>query len=135
MDEIFIDSDAFIALNDTSDSLHKKATKTIELLVKKRSHLYTSTHIILEVTTIISQHIGHNQAINFLELVRDGNITILHLTKETVLNGEKIFKKQTSKNVSLADCWSFSIMNHLNIKEAFTFDKDFKKNGFTLITE
>ena len=38
-----------------------------------------------------------------------------------------------SKKMSLVDCVSFDVIRRLGIKFVFTFDKHFKKQGFTCI--
>ena len=39
---------------------------------------------------------------------------------------------QNNRNVSLVDCLSFEIMDSLEIKYAFAFDRHFEENGFTI---
>ena len=133
--KVFIDSDAFIGLNDSSDALYKKAMLISQILLDHSAQLYTGTNVISEVTTILSQRIGHSHAVSFLKMIRTSNITILHPEPKLVMEAEDIFAQQKSKNVSYADCVSFALMKKSGIEIAFSYDRDFKKNGFKLISE
>lgn len=134
-DKVFIDSDAFIALNDASDNLHEKAEELSVFLVQKQTALYTSTNVVLEVATMLSQRFGHAKGVNFLKMIRGGELTVVHPTEEIILTAEEIFKKQTSKNVSYSDCVSIAVMSDLEIETVFSFDRDFKKNNLNLLIE
>ena len=132
---VFVDSSIYFALNNLADPHFRKAHFLAKKLQEKSVRLFTATHILLEVTTLLSQRIGHEIAVKFLDDIRDGETTILHPSEYLILEGESLFKKQKSKNVSYADCMSFAIMRERNIKVAFSFDQDFKKNGYQLLQD
>ncbi len=44
------------------------------------------------------------------------------------------FKKHSHRRLSLTDCVSFALMRFLGIKEALTFDDDFRKANFLAIS-
>lgn len=129
---VFVDSDIFIALNDCSESNHTKAEKAAQVLFDKKIRLVTATNVLLETATLLSQRISHDKAISFLRELRSSEMLIEHPKVETILHAEQIFIRQTSKNVSYSDCVSFAIMRESGINVAFSFDRDFKKNGFSL---
>lgn len=135
IDQVFVDSNVFIALNDPTDSLHNRATKLSSYLSKKHIQFFTSTNVLLESVTLLSQRLSHQEAVDFLDSVRTGSITIIHPNESLVFEGEEIFRKQKSKNVSYADCLSFAIMQEREIRYAFSFNQDFAKNGFKLIED
>ena len=135
MENIFVDADVLIGLNDNFDPLHEKAIQLSKVLYKKSVSLVTGTNILIEVVTLLSQRLGHKKAVEFLAELRSGNTKVIHPSQETVFEAEEIFKRQTSKNVSYSDCVSFAIMRDQKIRVAFSFDRDFKKNGFTLLEE
>ena len=132
---IFIDTDVLIAIQNELDPLSTRAKKIIDLLQNSNSRFITGTNVIAEVATIISQRFNHLQAVDFLETIRNGDIEIIHPDQKLIFEAEKIFIKQTSKNVSYADCISFAIMINREVDTAFTFDSDFKKNGFVLLED
>ena len=135
MTKFFIDTDAFIALNDESDLLHQKANKIWQklALLKEKYSAYTSTNVLLETLTIVSQRLGKMKAIQLLGELRSGAFIVIHPSESTVFEAEKIFCRIKSKNVSYADCLSFAVMKQKKINLIFSFDKDFKKMGFSLL--
>lgn len=85
MDTVFIDSDSFIALNDTSDTIHEQAIQLNAMLHEKKTALFTGTNVLMEVATILSQRVSHKKAVEFLQLIRQGVITVIHPDKRAYI--------------------------------------------------
>lgn len=136
MAKFFIDTDVLLAISDRDDSLHQKAKKIWQRLslVEEKYLPYTSTNVLLETLTIVSQLLGKKKAVQLLEELRSGAFIIIHPGQGTVLEAEKIFSQIKSKNISYADCLSFAIMREQKMKLVFSFDRDFKKMGFKLLS-
>ena len=130
---IFIDTSAFVALRNPADPNHKKALKFSLKLEAAQSQLLTSNYVLAETYTVISQKVGKPQAISFKEDF-DPSIQTTRVDENLEEVAWKIFKEIESKNVSYVDCTSFAIMKTFNIKQAFSFDEDFKRLGFSLLT-
>lgn len=130
---IFIDTSAFVALRNPADPNHKKALKLSLNLETAQARLLTSNYILAETYTVISQKVGKPQAISFKEDF-DPSIQITRVDENLEEMAWEIFKEIKSKNISYVDCTSFAIMRTFNIKQAFAFDDDFKKAGFSLLT-
>ena len=128
--KIFIDADAFIAFNNLSDALHKKAVDTLKQLSKGKFRYYTSLNVLMEAVTIVNQKVGKKQAVLLLRELRSGNYAIINPSQREVLLTEDLFKSIKSKNVSYSDCLSFIFMKANNIDWVFSFDIHFKKQGF-----
>lgn len=47
--------------------------------------------------------------------------------------GIEKMKKQTSKNISLNNCVYFAVVDQLLIDQVFSFDKHWRKNGYSLL--
>lgn len=133
MIKIFIDSDFLVALNDEDDSLNKKATALLERVRQIESSSYLSTNILLEALTIISQSVGKKYAIDLLDELRSSRYEIVNPDDDLVSRAEDIFGEIKSKNVSYSDCVSFAVMRAYAIEWVFSFDADFKKQGFKRI--
>jgi len=129
MTNIYIDTDALIALNDVSDALHKKATKILKDLASQKITAYLGTNVLLETLTIISQRLGKNQANELLNELRSGKYKIITPDNKLTLKAEEIFRSVKSKNISYSDCISFAITKEHNIKHVFSFDIHFKQQG------
>lgn len=130
--KVFIDTNVFVALKDDTDSTHKRALKLLEILVKQKNPLFTSSDIIAESLTVISRKLGKDEAMEFLKELKTYAKEIFideSIHKET----RRFFAKVKSKNISFIDCSSVIAMKRNKIKYIFSFDEDFKKMGVELL--
>jgi predicted nucleic acid-binding protein len=125
---VFVDSNYFIALFNTSDALHSEATSIAESMVDQNVRLYISNYIMIEVLTVLSQRVGKRAATLAIDsLSNDEQIKTIHITKELHQQSLDIFRSMEPKNVSLVDCSILAILDYVNIKQLLTFDiTDFK---------
>lgn len=128
--KLLIDADAFVALYNTSDINHKLALKIAKALSLAKIRLFTSDPAYGEVITVISQNIGHRDAVEFAEDISKSNIGIVEIDGKLRQKGLSIFKKQTSKNARFTDCLNMAILKKENLAIIFSFDEHYKKNGF-----
>lgn len=128
----FVDADVFVSLANKADTNHGWAITVSEALVKKDIPLVTSGYAFGEAVTVISQQLGRNIAMGSAEaIVR--SISIIDPDEEVRLCALDLFGAQTSKNVRFTDCVNMILMKDLDIKEIFSQDKHYKKNGFLRI--
>jgi len=130
---IFIDADAFIALNVGPDFHHKKAVSLLAKLKKTEERLVTSWDVVDEVATKISYFSEKKTAVLFLSLVLKGEILVVFPDSKLARMARKVFQRQRSKRVSLTDCMNMVIAREKGIKMFFSFDKVYLKNGFELL--
>lgn len=129
---VFIDTSAFVALNNPQDFNYKRIIEILEKAKKEKFIYITSNYIIAETLTVISQRISHTRAVNFFEKDLEG-IDIKHIAPELESDAFNIFKGASSKNLSFVDCTSFALMNTYRINIVLGFDQHFKKHGFKLL--
>jgi predicted nucleic acid-binding protein len=55
--DVFVDSNYFIALFNVSDTLHAEASALAENMVNRDVRLYISNYVMLEVLTVLSQRV------------------------------------------------------------------------------
>lgn len=130
---IFVDSDAFVALIKEDDSNHTKAQNILNGILQTHDAIFiTSNYVFSEVVTVISQRIGHEEAVHFIETITtpDYYIEMKRISKELEQMAIDFFKKQTSKNVSFVDCTNMAVMTSYQIDDVFSFDSVYKTNGF-----
>lgn len=134
---IFVDADAFVATVKESDTTHKKALKLLDILIQQSAMLITSNYVISETITVISQRVGHVEAVIYIEQMQSGNNLFLinRVDEEIEEEAIEIFKKQTSKNTSFVDCVNMAFMRQHNIDVIFSFDQIYRKNGFKLVKD
>jgi hypothetical protein len=127
---IFIDTSAFLAIENREDSYHESALEFRDACLKSRRIFVTSDYVLDESYTIIRLRAGHDIAVQFGEALRTSQfIHIEHVTPEIIEDAWKIFKTYGDHAFSFTDCTSFALMEHLNISTAFAFDAHFREYG------
>lgn len=134
---LFIDTSAFIAIEDTDDENHNPALEYREKIRDGETpfvRLYTSNYIIDESLTLLRMKCGHEVAVAFRETTQASKlINILWVDEATEKNAWEIFKKNSDKDFSFTDCTSFALMKREAIRTAFTFDKHFSQYGLKVV--
>jgi len=134
---LFIDTTAFIALEDKDDKKYETALNYKQKIQNAQARfriLYTSNYILDEVFTLVRLKLSHPAAVALGETIKHSKILkTLRITPETENNAWNIFKKYNDKNFSFTDCTSFALMEQEAISTAFTFDKHFQQYGFQTV--
>jgi uncharacterized protein len=132
LEDIFVDSSAWIALADRGDSHHKSAADACPSILKNYKALVTSNLIIAETYIVLLKELGHKAALEFLERIKASpRILKISSNEDVETEAEKILSKYLDQDFSYTDAVSFVIMKRQGIKKAFSFDKHFKIAGFT----
>jgi len=128
---IFIDTSAFLALEDESDQYHEDALQFREhVLRKERYEMITTLYILDETLTLIRFRIGIRASIDFSKKIRKSKVVkIVQVSREIEEKALDIFERYEDKDFSFTDCVSFVVMWELGIKEAFAFDEHFNQMG------
>jgi uncharacterized protein len=130
---LFVDTSAWLALNDKNDQYHGEAVSRSALIKEQKIHLVTSEYIFDETITIIRYRVSHRAAVMFGDALMSSTITSIEdITDEERLKAWVLFKKYRDKELSFTDCTSFALMMKLKLQKAFTFDDHFKQVGFEL---
>ena len=134
MKKIFIDANAWIALNNKRDQFHNKALRLNKKLLKERCYYITTNFVLDETYTGLLMKVGHFAALDFGERIRNSKITtIIHVTEEIEYDSWNLFKQYSDKFFSFTDCTSFVVMRQLDIIESFTNDHHFEQIGFSIL--
>ncbi|OGY25492.1 MAG: hypothetical protein A2Z11_03635 [Candidatus Woykebacteria bacterium RBG_16_43_9] len=127
---VLVDTDAFVALRDNKDYNHNTASVIAAHLKENQATLFTSSFSFGEAITVISQKLGRTDVLAFIDKFPETDVIRIDIGNVLIEKGIDIFKSQTSKNVSFTDCVNMAVMKEEDIKEIFSFDKIYKKNGF-----
>ena len=133
MPPVFLDTSAFFALLDAEQRFHDDAKRTWDRLLAGvrggQQRLLTHHAIIVESSVLTARRLGI-QAVRHLH---DGLLPVA----EVVWIDEKLHRRATAamfaagrRQVSLVDWLSFEVMRDRRIRHAFTYDGDFKEQGF-----
>lgn len=130
--DVFVDASAFVALNNVGDAHARDSVQIFEKLQKQSAHLLTTNFVMAEALTVISLRAGRANAVDFGRTIRK-DVDVIRITEmEEGLAFER-FANITQKDVSFVDCLSFVVCEQRDVKDVFTFDKDFAKQGFRLM--
>jgi predicted nucleic acid-binding protein len=90
--------------------------------------------ILIESHALILSVLGRRQAAQFLKDMQESHTVIVRVRASDEARAQQILFQYEDKNFSFADAISFAVMERLEIRLAFTFDRDFAQNGFTVLT-
>ena len=131
LEDIFVDSSAWIALADKDDSHHKQAASSYLPIFKNHKTLITSNLVVAETYIVLLKELGHKAAIEFLERIKASPRILKIFSNENIeAEAEGILAKYIDQEFSYVDAVSFVIMKRQKIKRAFCFDKHFVTAGF-----
>ncbi len=132
LEDIFVDSSAWIALIDKDDSHHREAASSYPSIFKNHKNLVTSNLILAETYILLLKELRHKIAIEFLERLKTSpRILKIYSTETIETEAEMILRKYMNQDFSYTDAVSFVIMKRQKIRRAFSFDKHFVTAGFT----
>lgn len=127
---IFVDTSAFLAIENRRDTYHAKALRFKDKCLKTGEILVASDYVLDESYTIIRLRAGHTISVQFGEALRTSLlIRIEHVTQKIIDEAWHIFKTFADHDFSFTDCTSFMLMESLNINTVFTFDAHFREYG------
>ena len=125
---ILVDSDALFALNSQKDANFKKAKQIAKSLTQKNFDFAISNFVLAETVTLLNYRIGHRKAVIFLTKLAKDQFPIITIDQDLENLTYKIFRKQTSKNVSVTDCANMAVLKRFGWETIFSFDKIYLKN-------
>ena len=131
---IFVDTGAWIAIEDVIDKNHAKALKFRDKLRNEKKRLITTSYVLDETYTFLLIHIGYEKTLLFhdrIQRMRQGGILdIIHISEQIEEESWGAFERFNSdKKWSFTDCTSKVVMNSLGINKVFTFDFHFEQMG------
>ena len=131
---IFVDTAAFLAIENRHDSHHAKAVHFRDSCLKSGRALITSDYVLDETYTVLRVRAGHHIAVQFGEAIRASRFLQIEFVSPDIIEASwKLFKDFPDHDFSFTDCTSFVLMERLHIVSAFTFDSHFREYGrFTI---
>ncbi len=130
---VFVDTSAWLALNDRNDQYHHKAVATSLEVKRQRIEFITSEYIIDESITLLRYRVSHKAAVIFGDsLFSSRIIRIEDVTENIRSTAWEMFRRYGDKELSFTDCTSFVLMKNIRLQRAFTFDEHFRQMGFEI---
>ncbi len=129
MARLFVDTGAFYAIADRSDAHHLDATRTFKERLAE-DELVTTDHVLMETWFLICSHLHLGAAMRFWHAMEKGVVTILGVTSVDLWRGREIAVGWPDQDFSIVDCTSFAVIERLDIRRAFAFDRHFRAIRF-----
>ena len=133
--KIFIDTGAWVALENKKDIHYEQAITFKDEIKNKRYRLYTSNFVLDETCTLLLANVGYEKTIESIKRIRalrdKGLLHVIQVTEDIEDCAWLIFERfNKDKFWSFTDCTSKAIMEMLDITESFSFDRNFEQMGF-----
>ncbi|MBI2028921.1 type II toxin-antitoxin system VapC family toxin [Candidatus Gottesmanbacteria bacterium] len=133
---VIADADAIVAQVSPNDSLHLKAVKTAENLVKTNAQLLYPVTAVIEATTHIQRVLNSGAtAYGTAAAFTDSNVSVIEVNQETLKHAMQFFSPTTSKKNTIYDCIVAALAEENDADAIFSFDKFYKSKGFKLASD
>ena len=131
---VYVDASAFVAVFFERDQRHEEAKAALADLRSSKRRLVTASDVFDETVTALRRWAGYERAVMAGEMLRTSVLVdIVSLDDDLRETGWRLFRKHRLPGLSLTDCTSFATMQLLRVRQAFTFDDDFRKAGFSAL--
>jgi hypothetical protein len=131
---VFLDTSAWLALTNKSDTFHAKAKKARSKLLKAKSKCYVTDYVIVEVANSLSRNPWRAASIQLINSIHSSdNIEIIRIDQDIYDEAWNLYSSRKDKEWGLTDCTSFVVMKRYAIGDAFTNDHHFEQAGFNLL--
>ena len=129
--ETFIDTSGFYALLITADDSHDTAVTFMREAAQGRQLLVTTDYVLDETATLLTARgRRHLSAILFETILESQACRIEWMNPERFSSVVTFFNKRADQGWSFTDCFSFVLMDELNLEQALTKDAHFRAAGF-----
>ncbi len=134
MTRIFVDTNAWIALNSKRDRFHSSAIALNKRLSQEGCRYVISNFVLDETYTGLLTKVRHVAAVDFGERIRQSRVvSVVHVSEQLEDDAWELFKRYSDKSFSFTDCTSFVIMKQFGLTDAFTNDHHFEQMGFAAL--
>jgi predicted nucleic acid-binding protein len=124
---VLVDTDAFVGKFYPRDAHHARCKAMFAELRAERKRLVTTSLVVLETATVLSNRTGQEAACRFLEgFIKAGKIDVVHISQELQNEAVDLFLEQTKKGTSVVDCSNVVVMHRYHIPTIFSFDRFYK---------
>lgn len=132
MTAVFVDTSAAYALLVSTDSNHARAARTFAALAERKARLWTSSYALVETYALLGHRVG-------LDAVAAFRIDFAPLLDVVWVDAKlhdaalDLLLERDSRKLSLVDAVSFLVIKRRDMEEVFTYDRDFAREGVSVI--
>ncbi len=129
---VFLDTNGWLALLNSSDLLHSAARQAWASLVARQRRVVLTDWIVAETGNGLAKSRGREQFVAAVGLLRASpRVELLQVSPPLLDRALALYARRADKYWGLVDCASFVVMEDMGISQAFTNDRHFEQAGFT----
>jgi len=131
---VFTDSSGLIAKFLAADEDHDAADEEMRRLAREGHLFLTTNYIFDEVVTRVRRLAGFRESKRVGEVIRSSKlIRTAYIDLALEAYAWRLYLKYRDQEISFTDATSFAVMETHGLEDAFTFDRDFARVGFTVL--
>ena len=124
----FIDTSYILALANTSDECHERASVVAATIAGR---FVITEAVLTEIGNTLSRLRWRSAAVSIIEdLQNDPDIEVVSVSSELFDRATRLYSSRMDKEWGLTDCISFVVMQDMGITDALTTDYHFRQAGF-----
>lgn len=133
-ERVFVDTSAFYALMDRSDSNYEQAADLWASLLEKDLCLCTGNYIIIETLALLQSRLGFEAAnLWYRDVLSLAEILWFDVSMHNL--AYELWLSLGRRKLSFVDCVSFVAMRRYKVEKVFSFDRHFVEQGFEIVSE
>jgi predicted nucleic acid-binding protein len=127
---VFVDSSAFLSLEDPDEQAHGATTSAFRELVSSGAQLLSTNFVFDESYTLILTRLRRHRAVAWGESVRSSKlIELVRVDQDHEQAAWELILSFEDKDFSYTDATSFAVAQSLEIGEALALDRHFREYG------
>ena len=128
---VFVDTSGFYASMVEEDENHRRARELFTLAQRESWQLATTNTVVVEAHALFLHRCrpGRETALKFLDAVYGDAYDVIRVNRDDEAKAIELIIAHRDKTYSLCDALSFVVMERLQIREAISFDRDFRSYG------
>lgn len=138
-DPLFVDTGAFYAQYDETASRHDRASAVFDGIAAgtiNHRPLYTTSHVLAELATLLMRKRDHAAAVRGLNRIRSSPaFTVVHPTEDEFGTACQQFERYDDQQITLVDHLTAVLADERGVDHVFAFDNDFRTLGLTLVPD
>jgi predicted nucleic acid-binding protein len=130
MSGVFVDSSAFLSLEDPDERSHDATARAFRELVSSGAHLLTTNFVFDESYTLILTRLGRSRAVTWGESARSSKLVeLVRVDEDHEQAAWELILSFADKDFSYTDATSFAVAQSLEVDEALSLDRHFREYG------
>ena len=126
---VFVDTAALYAFIDQNDDGHHSVLRAWDELQDAGVALTTTNYVVVEAATLLQSRIGLGAVRTLIEEIVPA-LEVEWITPELHEAATEALFAANRRDLSLVDCVSFATIRRLGVRQAFTLDPHFRRQGF-----